>query len=243
MNFCPLMKAFIVVIIICLFTFSCVPLEKISRHDFDSGYYKIKTPGSSAANIYLDLKGDSVTIYDTDIQGKSKTPDKTSARVVKISEISQGGLLYNSTLVRKSIDFDLSTVLLKYRNETEDVPNQLSYNVNAVLYCGIRRDFFMIRSHPTPLNKNNPFIRQIGLDIGLMAGMGITPVNATVTKSRTLLEYDGWFFQKGIAAFLTFERMTVGISIGVDNLLDKNSNIWIYNQKPWIGLVLGIANF
>jgi hypothetical protein len=68
----------------------------------------------------------------------------------------------------------------------------------------------------------------------------VTPTN---TDFHNLQEYDGVVFQKGIAAFFTFEKMTIGICIGFDSLLDENSNIWVYNQKPYIGLVLGIANF
>jgi hypothetical protein len=37
--------------------------------------------------------------------------------------------------------------------------------------------------------------------------------------------------------------MSVGLAIGFDNLVDKNKSVWIYNQKPYIGLVIGIANF
>jgi hypothetical protein len=230
-------------LLIALFSFGCVPLEKISRHDLDSGYYKLKTPDYKSSDVYVDLKEDTVTVFNVTGTGKSKVPDISSAQGIKISEIKPGSFLYKSTLIRKSLDFDLSTVALKYRPESSGVPNQLSYNINTVLYLGIRRDFFIVKSHHTPLKKENSFIRQIGFDAGLLAGIGITPINATVTNSNTLLEYDGWFFQKGVAAFVTIERMSVGISLGFDNLLDKNSNIWIYNQKPWIGIVLGISNF
>jgi hypothetical protein len=233
----------LILILLTFFSFSCVPLEKISRHDFDSGYFKIKTPDSRPTEVYVDLKDDTVTVYNVNGTGKIKTPDKSIAQGIKISDIKPGSFLYKNTLVRRSLDFDLSTVALKYRPESSGVPNQLSYNINTVLYLGIRRDFFIIKSHPSPLRKENPFIRQIGFDAGILAGIGITPINATVTNSNTLMEYDGWFFQKGVAAFVTIERMSVGISLGFDNLLDKNSSIWIYNQKPWVGIVLGISNF
>jgi len=230
-------------LLLALFSFGCMPLEKISRHDFDSGYFKLKTPENKVSDVYMDIKDDTVTVFNVKGAGKSKAPDLSSAQGIKINDIKPGSFLYKNTFVRRSLDFDLSTVALKYRPESSGVPNQLSYNINTVLYLGIRRDFFIVKSHHSPLRKENPFIRQIGFDAGLLAGIGITPINATVTNSNTLLEYDGWFFQKGVAAFITIERMSVGISLGFDNLLDKNSSSWIYNQKPWIGIVLGISNF
>jgi hypothetical protein len=36
------------------------------------------------------------------------------------------------------------------------------------------------------------------------------------------------------------KRITLGLSLGFDNLLDPNEHIWAYQQKPWIGLMLGI---
>jgi hypothetical protein len=223
--------------------YSCVSLEKVSRHSFDSGFYRLKSPGVKSTEVYVDLAGDSVNIYDVSNKGKSMSPVVSSFKGIRINDIKPGNFLYNSTLIRKSLDFDLSTIIAKYRPASSGVPNQLSSNINAALYLGFRRDFFIIRTHSTPLNYVSSHIRQIGFDAGLFAGLGITPVNPTVTNLTTILEYDGLVFQKGVAGFFTIENMSVGIALGFDNLLDKNSRVWIFNQKPWIGLVLGIANF
>jgi hypothetical protein len=232
-----------ILIVIILFSFSCVPLEKISRHDFDSGYFKLKSPGVQPSDVYVNLIEDSVVVCKVTVKGKSKFPEPSSSQGIRIDQIRSGSFLYKSTFVKKSMDFDLSTVALKYRPAYSGVPNQLSYNINALLYLGLRRDFYMIKSHISPLNMGNSYLRHIGFDAGLLAGFGITPVNPTVTNGNTVLEYDGFYFQKAIAAFFTIDQMSVGLALGFDNLLDSNSHIWIYNRKPWIGLVLGIANF
>lgn len=138
---------------------------------------------------------------------------------------------------------DLSTVPIKFRPAQGDVPSQLNATVNGVLYAGFRKDFFKIITHTSELNETYSFIRQTGFDFGPFAGIGITFVNPTVTMNQTVQEYDGVVFQKGIAAFLTYENMSVGIALGFDNLIDKNKTTWIYNQKPWIGIVIGVANF
>jgi hypothetical protein len=124
-----------------------------------------------------------------------------------------------------------------------DVPPQLNANANGILYAGYRKDFFKIKSHPAQLHNKNAILRHTGFDFGLFAGIGISPVNSTVTSNFTSQEYDGIVFQKGASVFFTFENMSVGLALGFDNLLDKNKSAWIYNQKPWLGIVLGIANF
>ena len=42
---------------------------------------------------------------------------------------------------------------------------------------------------------------------------------------------------------MTFDRMSVGIVLGFDNLMDRIKLSWLYNQKPYLGLSIGIANF
>jgi hypothetical protein len=221
----------------------CSPFDKIYSHEFGSGYFKLKGPGVVPGKVYLEAEGDSLIVYPAAGKGNSLAPNLSSPQWTTISSISPGGYLYNNTFVKTSADIDLSTVLLKYRPHEGNVPPQLSYNVNGVFYIGFRKDFFKITSHVSAANVRNTFIRHTGFDFGPFAGIGITPVNPTVTMGRTIQEYDGIVFQKGFAIFGTFENMSVGISLGFDNLLDKNRSIWIYNQKPWIGLLIGIANF
>lgn len=232
-----------IIILIILSCFSCVPLEKISRHDFDSGYFKMKSKGIRSSKVYINLIEDSVVVHKVTGEGKTREPELSSAQGIRIRDIRSGSYLYNSWFQKNSIDLDLSTVALKYRPAYSGVPNQLSYNINALLYFGIRRDFYTIKSNISPLKKINSNIRHIGFDAGVLAGFGITPVNPTVTNNKTVQEYDGFYFQKGLAVFLSIGQMSVGLALGFDNLLDTNSHIWIYNQKPWIGIVLGIANF
>lgn len=229
--------------LIMLISFSCVSLKKISRHDFDSGYFKLKTSEAKSEEIYTEVSEDSLAIFRINGKGRSGEVDTSSIREYSTIDIKPESFLSNSVFIKRSVDFDLSTILAKYRPASSGVPNQLNANINGVLYLGVRRDYYSMRSQMSPLKVFKTQMRHIGFDAGLFAGIGITPVNPTVTNSHITLEYDGIVFQKGIAAFITIEFMSVGISLGFDNLLDENSKYWVFNQKPWIGLVLGIANF
>ncbi len=221
----------------------CVPFDKIYSHEFDSGFFTLKTPEIKAERVYLDLKGDSVAVYPIARENTIILPDANVTNGIKISSVKPGTFLYNSTFMKSSLDFDLSTVLVKFRPARENVASQLNANVNGVLYAGFRKDYFKLKTNISPMNELHSFVRHTGFDFGVFAGFGITPVNPTVTKNRTMQEYDGIVFQKGISVFGTFENLSVGLALGFDNLLSRDRRIWIYNQNPWIGLVLGIANF
>ena len=221
----------------------CTPFDKIYSHDFSDGYFKLKTPDQSPGSVYLKLDDDSIRVYPVLADKKSGMADTVNFYSINLNSIKPGTYLYNSTFVKTSADVDLSTVLLKFRPSAGDVPSQLNANLNGVLYAGFRKDYFKIKSSFSPLRETTSFIRHTGFDFGVFAGIGITPVNYTVTMNKTFQEYDGIVFQKGISVFATYENMSVGLALGFDNLLDHNKSIWVFNNKPWIGLVLGIANF
>jgi hypothetical protein len=222
---------------------SCTPVEKIAFHDLSSGYYKLKTPENEPSKIYVKVYDDSITVYKTNDEGRKITVDTAAHRGASISAIRKGDPFYGSCFVKNSADIDLSTVLLKYRPARGGVPNQLNANLNAAIYVGFRKDYYKMVTRDSPLHEESTFCSHVGFDFGLFAGFGITQINPTVTNDRVTQEYDGIIFQKGVGLFMTLERMSVGIVLGFDNLMDSNKSVWLYNQKPYLGLSLGIANF
>jgi hypothetical protein len=229
--------------LIIIFASGCATVKTVTRHDFDSGFYTQKKEGEDPHKIYADVMEDSLAVYPLIIEEGKETPDISSHIGTKISEIKPGNSFYKNSFSNKSIDIDLSTVLMKLRPHQKDVPTQLSYNINAALYIGLRRDFYKLIPYKSALKKETSFVRQLGFDFGLFAGIGMTAMNPWVTEGKVPIEYDGIVFQKGIAGFITIDRMSVGLSLGFDNLLDSNKKSWVYNQKPYIGLMIGILNF
>jgi hypothetical protein len=238
------MKDFLLLLaLLILLSFSsCAPLETLESHDLDSDYYKFVKGKEAITHVYADVTGDSVRLYQTGADG-IVNPADTLWHGSALRNISADDYLYNSRFVKRQIDFDLSTIITKLRPSTSGVPLQLSANLNALVYLGIRKDFYFVRSNKSDLNRNSSFIRHLGYDAGIFGGIGITPVNPTVTNSMTSLEYDGMVFQKGLGAFITIDNFSVGLTLGFDNLLNSDSKIWIYNNKPYIGIAIGIANF
>ena len=229
--------------IVLLISFSCMSVEKIARHDFQSGFYRLKTEDKRLTDVYVSFKEDSITVYPVSQTGKSTAPDTDTFTVTNIRNIKPGNIYYRSSFMNKTVDVDLSTIIMKYRPKKGGVPNQLNANINAALYVGYRKNFYKVITETNPLKEQSSYFRQIAFDAGLFGGIGISPLNPTVTANRIAQEYDGIVFQKGVAAFITFDNMSIGLSLGFDNLLDKNKSVWVYNQKPYLGIMIGISNF
>jgi hypothetical protein len=47
--------------------------------------------------------------------------------------------------------------------------------------------------------------------------------------------------QAGFAGFLETNMASFGLAVGLDHLLSPDRNVWIYNRKPWLGFVVGVA--
>lgn len=62
----------------------------------------------------------------------------------------------------------------------------------------------------------------------------------TTTTNFISTEYDGIVWPKGVAGIIAVNNFTVGVSLGFDNLLDRNKQFWIYESKPWFGLAFGL---
>jgi hypothetical protein len=222
---------------------SCASFRRVTRHDFDSGFYKLKTQGSDPSHVYVNVIDDSMVVYPVRNVRNKNIPDTSSFTGIRISKINPGNYFYKSCFISNSFDADLTSILFKYRHPRDDVPGQFSADLNFAIYMGFRRDFYKLVSPSYPLKEEKTFIRQIGFNLGVFAGIGTSPVNPTVTNNIISQEYDAMIFQKGVAGFLSFGKMSLGLAVGFDNILDKSKSSWIYNQKPNLGLIITVSNF
>ena len=233
----------LVFILTALLSAGCVSMGKIGRHNFESGYYELKTTGNKPQRIYAEIIEDSLIVYPVKKEGNKEYPDSFTSNGARISRIKSDSYFYNSCFRTNTLDIDLTTILFKSRHSMDDVPNQFSADLDFAVYLGFRKDFYKIVSPAHHFHEEKSFVRQTGFDLGVFAGIGSSPVNPTVTNNRITQQYDAMIFQKGFAGFFSFSKMSVGLAVGFDNLLDKNKSLWIYNQKPYLGLIISVSSF
>jgi hypothetical protein len=213
---------------------SCSVIEKSSQHGFDNGYYMFKSSNPLAGKVYVNVEDQKLELYPE----SEKVLEDLPLTII----LSNADTLPNPLeFTKKSLDIDLTTVLLKYRPSVFNLPVQMNTDFNIALYAGWRHDKYLIRNNVDDLKKSNHDIVSRGYDFGLFAGPGTTAINPFSTRNMVENEYNGMILQYGVAGFLESNVASFGIAAGFDYLLSPDRGFWIYNNKPWFGLIIGIA--
>jgi hypothetical protein len=217
-----------------LIQYSCGVIDKASRHGFDNGYY-IRSQNGEKEKVYLSVTEDSAIVYPI-IENK---PGKTGI----VLPLREADSLYQipSRFHKTSLDVDITSIFFKYRPKTMELPMQLSAELNIALYAGWRHDYYRIVGKKDPIGKTLYKVVNRGFDFGILAGPGTTFIGPSTTKNSISQEYNGMIIEYGIAAFLESNFASFGIATGFDHLLGSDRDVWIYNKRPWIGFVVGIA--
>ena len=142
-------------------------------------------------------------------------------------------------LYRNTFDIDVLTVPFKIRPSVDGFPEQLNADFDAALYLGTRRDTYTIKRDGNGKSIKTK-ISGVGYGYGGFIGMGSVTMNPFVTKQHIDYEYDGLVLNGGIAGIFDAKRFNLGLAAGVDYLIDKNRGHWIYQGKPWFGVLFGI---
>lgn len=226
------------VIAICLIGIlsSCNTLEKASKHGLNNGYYKLISENKNAEPVYLDVTNEQIDVY----HHINRQPDEKHFLTIPLNKTDS---LISSPIIfkKQSLDVDITSILLKYRPAVYGLPAQLTTDLNIALYAGWRYDSYHIISKKDPLGKRTHKISNRGYDFGVFAGPGTTLISPFTTKNRRNDEYSGMIIQVGIAGFIESSLASFGLTIGYDFLLNTDRKIWIYNNKPWVGFIVGIA--
>ncbi len=189
--------------------------------------------------MYVHILEEAIYLYPTVKQNRVCIIDTTRPSEVYLPNL-QTGKKNDFKLSQTSFDVDFFTIPLKLRLAEKDVPPQLNANINGAVYVGYRRDSYKINYRTNPLKMNIRKTDHFGYSLGFFTGFGNTFMSPTNTNNVLQQEYDGIVWGKGIAGIIGINNFTIGLTLGFDNLLDKNKSIWIYENRPWFGLAFGL---
>jgi len=144
------------------------------------------------------------------------------------------------TFRSNTFDFDILTILFIYRFPVDGFPPQLNASFNGALYIGYRTDIYKLSYNKTPLHFMKRSISHFGYTMGIFSGFGTARIDENNIEGALTYAYDGLVNLTGVAIIMALDKLSAGLTIGVDYLLDKNNNLWINNGKPWLGLSLGL---
>jgi hypothetical protein len=232
----PNYKYKIIFVALIIFFTSCNTLEKASMHGFNSGYYQLESKQKIEQNVYVAVTDEKIDVYHL----TKKKPDTNAFLTIPLKPADS--IQLNPVVFKKeSLDVDITAILLKYRPSVYGLPGQMTTDFNVALYAGWRHDSFKIVSRMDPLGKNHTKINNWGYDFGFFAGPGTTLISPFTTQNEVIDEYSGMIIQSGIAGFIESNVASFGIALGFDSLLNSDRKVWIYNKKPWLGFIVGIA--
>jgi len=215
---------------------SCSIIEKSSTHEFNDGYYRISTDSFKNKKLYVSVNEDEIIANTINESGVKESAPAFHFRLNDPNEFA-GKISFK----KRSLDIDISSVLMKYRPSVYGLPAQLSTDFNLALYAGWRKDIYRIYEITTPAGSKKLKQSHRGFDVGLFAGGGNTLVGPFSTRSVVMDEYNGFILQSGIAGFLETGFASFGLAGGFDYLTGPNRKDWIYQRKWWLGFMIGIA--
>lgn len=208
-----------------VFILSGCASQKITKQlPLKSGHYVVKTPGHEPLKSYLHIEDDSITIYESKPDGAFGLPTPLSN---------------NSLVIDRSFDIDILSIPFKYRPSAANLPRQLTADFNGNIFMGYRMDRYRTHLIKTPYGIEKD-IRHKGITAGFFGGIGTTFVSPWTTDNGTTDEYQGFILSQGVSTMVGIDNLTVGLAVGWDFLTDRDKDIWIYQNKPWIGLALSL---
>ncbi|AQG80262.1 hypothetical protein AWR27_13610 [Spirosoma montaniterrae] len=191
------------------------------------GYYRVlRSPESDLPRR--------VYVIDTADSLKLLIPGTGQQRIVS-AKAAQNWAFYSP-----KIDIDVFTLPFKVRPARSGLPPQLNSNFNAALYAGRRLDFHRYTYQPVTPSFGVRKLRSQGFGYGLFAGIGSATINELVTNKQINYTYEGVILDVGIAAIYDAHIFNIGLAVGVDNLMDPNRRVWLYQRQPWFGVLFGL---
>lgn len=205
-----------------MFTSGCSNRSFLHKYEFQDGHYKFKQGHGHFEKVYVTIENDSLSIFR----------DSTGWR-----EFPKYGV--DQVFMKYSFDFDVLTMPFKFRPTSQGFPRQLNANVNGNGFFGVRADRFKINFVKNPTGYSR-FQTHRGVSVGAFAGLGSAAITPWTTNYQTMDEYEGLVLSRGFAALVGVNNLSFGLGIGWDYLTDRDKHIWIYQNRPWYGVTVGL---
>ncbi len=218
---------------------SCTSIKQSSKYGFTEGYYRSRLFHKKRKKIYVVPGDDSIKVYSAKSLQKSFI-DTTKLLKIAFPANNKPREFTSYNFQRKTMDLDVLSVLFKYRPAVSNFPRQLNATFNGALYLGYRTDLYRLHYKQTPLQVYKRDITHYGFSFGAFAGFGTARIDEYVTNNAISIQYDGVVNLAGIAAIIAVDKVSFGLNLGVDHLLDKHRKYWVNEGKPWLGLSVGL---
>jgi hypothetical protein len=204
-----------------LFT-ACSSVKIFSKYELTDGKYRFHQKGEPYRKVDIEVDADSIYIYEGGQRIKPK-------RYV------------DQYYFQTNLDLDMLYTVFKYRPAEPSLPRQLTNNFNANIFLGYRLDRFHFKArkqHHTRAPEYRLFHRSVAF--GVFGGIGSATMGPWTTNYRITDEYYGFSVSRGVMLLAGIDSVTFGLAMGFDRLTDRDKALWIYQNRPWYGLTIGL---
>jgi hypothetical protein len=189
--------------------------------------------------LYLLIENGELSAYPIEDNHDSLLSDSTQ-KIVYPRIIKNDNPPVPLHLYENGMNLEVIMLPLKLRPSMQNVPMQMNCNFNGALFIGYSFDRYKLNYTRITNNLFRRVLNNYKFSYGGFIGLGSTLMSPTTTTHKSQEEYDGVVLQKGIAGIIKLNNLTLGIALGFDNLLSSNRKIWIYENKPYLALSLGV---
>jgi hypothetical protein len=218
---------------------SCSVLKRSPKYGFNEGYYSSRIFHKKEKRVYVVPTEDTIKVY-TEKSLQRPAIDTTQSLKLAFPQ-NQKPVQFHTWLFKQgSFDIDVLTIPFKYRPAVKDFPGQLNASFNGAVYIGYRSDLYRLSYKQTPLHVFKRNITHYGYSFGVFTGIGTARIDEYVTDNGINIQYDGAINLSGVNIVVGVEKLSIGLAVGIDHLLDRNRKYWINEAEPWVGLSFGL---
>lgn len=228
------------VMVIFIVSTGCSSYKNTAQYQIEDGIYKTRIFSGEMEKVYIDNDEDFLFVFPLSESNQPFKLDTINRSVFEFPQRRTSTKIDKANFYTSEFDIDLITIPFKYRFPYNGFPQQLNTNLNANLFLGYRTDLYTLKYKDNEIGLIERLTKHYGMTFGFFSGFGSTAVNPFVTDDHINIEYDGIVWSNGFSMSLAIDYLNLGLALGWDNLMDNNSSYWIYQKRPWIGLVLGI---
>lgn len=232
-------RCFISLQVLVVLLSGCSLLRQSPKYGFAEGYYKSRLFHKKEKNVYVVPGDDTIKIYTAKSLQK-EIVDTTGSLKIAFPPNNKPLQYPDYRFFKNTLDVDVLTIPFKYRPRIGDFPRQLNATFNGAVYFGFRSDSYQLTYTQTPLRVFKRHVMHFGYSVGVFSGFGTARIDEFVTNNNIAIQYDGVVNLSGIALIIGVNNLSVGLTAGVDHLLDPNRRYWVNQQKPWLGLSFGL---
>lgn len=193
-----------------------------------------------------DSKVNLITLIERRISEK-RTSKKVAAMsfdaIKKKKELSQDEDFKQSVPLRYSRNkmvLQTLTIPFKIRGKQGDVPSTVATNFNAGIAYG--HQWNLIQTYPI-YGEDEKMVgyeqKQLSFSAAPFAGLTTMALSAKNTEPDIVTDQTVMGYSIGVAGVFTFNRLNLGLALGIDHGFG-NANDWIYQDKVWTGIVIGL---